>query len=475
MNTEFRTAADKDAGGGRLSRAAGDAAAPVRIVHLGLGNFFRAHQAYYTDLAPDSENWGIAAFAGRSPHLADTLAAQDGLYTLITRGPSEDTARVVKSVVHVHLATDTQAWLKYFSDPEVTIVTLTVTEAGYLRDSAGGIDFDNLLVKRDLAALRAGPAGLLTTAPARLVAGLAIRRSAGAGPLALVSCDNLPDNGAVTAQVIGTLAAALDPELATWIRENISFVTSMVDRITPATTTKDAVVAAALTGRADAAPVVTEPFTEWVLAGEFPGGHPAWDAAGARFVQEITPFEERKLWLLNGAHSLLAYAGSARKHDTIAEAVIDPVCRAWMVQWWMEASAHLTFPEPELAAYREDLLDRFANPRLRHMLPQIVADGSQKLPIRILPVIRQEMSQGRLPHGGLRVLAAWVNHLRGAGAPVKDPAARALCALAQAPLSQAVPAVLGYLDSVLAQDDNVVATVLMLCTQMAGGTGTDAR
>ena len=212
--------------------------------------------------------------------------------------------------------------------------------------------------------------------------------------MAVVSCDNLTDNGAVTATVVKTFAAALDPGLVDWIDENVSFVTTMVDRITPASSPDDAQAAADLTGHSDAAPVVTEPFSEWVLSGDFPGGRPAWDARGARFVDDIGPFEERKLWLLNGGHSLLAYAGSARGHDTIAQAVNDPICRDWMLQWWSEASAHLTLPASDVAAYRDALVDRFANPRIRHLLAQIASDGSLKLPVRILPVVRRGASGG---------------------------------------------------------------------------------
>ena len=194
----------------------------------------------------------------------------------------------------------------------------------------------------------------------------------------------------------------------------------MVDRITPATADARLAVAAELTDLADAAPVVTEPFSEWVLCGEFPGGRPAWETAGARIVTDIIPFEERKLWLLNGGHSLLAYAASARGHTTVAQAMDDPTCRSWLEQWWDEAAVHLTLPATEISDYRNALVERFTNPRIRHLLAQIAADGSQKIPIRVVPVLRRERKAGRLPAGAIRVVAAWIIHLRGAGAPVKD-------------------------------------------------------
>ncbi len=386
---------------------------PVRVVHLGLGGFFRAHQAWYTGAAPDAEQWGIAAFSGRSRGLADRLAAQDGLYTLIVRGPQTDEMTVQTAVAAAHAGTDLADWRDYFARPELAVVTLTVTEAGYLQGPDGGLDTGRDDVRADAAG------GDPRTMPGKLLAGFRARRAAGGRPLAVVSCDNLPGNGAVLSRVVLDLAQAAEPALAGWIRDHVSFVTTMVDRITPHTTEQDV---AATPG--DEVPVVTEPFTEWVLAGDFPSGRPAWDAAGARFVTDVHPHEMRKLLLLNGGHTLLAYAGSARGHETIAEAVGDPECRAWLNQWWDEAVRYVPLPAAELTAYRAALLDRFANPRIRHRLAQIGMDGSLKVPIRVLPVLRGERAAGRLPSGAVRILAAWLDHLHGVGAPVSDAGAK---------------------------------------------------
>jgi fructuronate reductase len=372
---------------------------PVRIVHLGLGGFFRAHQAWYTGAAPDAAAWGIAAFTGRSRTLADELTRQNGRYTLVVRGPERDEMQVQHALSDARPGTDRDAWCAYVARPEVAVVTLTVTEAAYAPSPDGN------------------------SAPGRLVAGLAARRAAGAGPLAVVSCDNLPGNGAVAAEAVDDLATAVDPDLAGWIRDHVSFVTTVVDRITPRTTVDDLRTVAEQTGWADAAPVVTEPFTEWVLSGEFPAGRPAWDAAGARFVADVHPHETRKLLLLNGGHSLLAYVGGVRGLSTVAAAVADPVCRGWLERWWDEASRYVPLPAGELTEYRSALLRRFANPRIRHTLAQIAADGSQKLPIRILPVLRGERAAGRMPDAAAQVLAAWILHLRGIGAPVDDAGA----------------------------------------------------
>ncbi|MEU7906506.1 mannitol dehydrogenase family protein [Actinoplanes sp. NPDC049118] len=427
---------------------------PVRMVHLGLGGFFRAHQAWYTGAAPDAAWWGIAAFTGRSRALADRLSRQDGLYTLVVRGRERDETSVQRAVSEALPGTDVAAWCERLARPGVAVVTLTVTEAAYRRDRDGGLDLDDPDVRADLAAVRAGAAA--RTVPGRLVAGLAARRASGAGPLAVVPCDNLPGNGSVAARVVTDLAEAVDPALAGWIRGQVSFVSTMVDRITPGTTAADVRLVAERTGWRDAVPVVTEPFTEWVLSGAFPAGRPAWEAAGARFVDDVHPYETRKLLLLNGGHSLLAYAGSARGHRTVAEAVADPVCRDWLDRWWDEAARYVPLPTAGVAAYRAALLGRFTNPRIRHTLAQIAADGSQKVPVRVLPVLRGERSAGRLPAGAVRILAAWIGHLRGIGAPVNDAGAgpyRARAGSARDVLALLAPDLAGDTDLISAIDD----------------------
>ncbi|MFB4263761.1 mannitol dehydrogenase family protein [Nonomuraea sp. GTA35] len=431
-----------------LTRAAdGRPAAPVRMLHLGLGGFFRAHQAWYTEHAPDASRWGIAAFTGRSTDLAARLAAQDGIYTLVTRGAGGDAFEVVSSVTAVHGGGEREEWLAYWRRPELAVVTLTVTEAGYARHhSEEGQDAG----ESTTGGPGPNPGPALGTVAGRLAAGLAARRRAGGGPVAIVSCDNLPGNGELTRRMVDELAQAAGLRLA-----DAAYVTTMVDRITPYPAPEDTGLVARVTGRADAAPVVTEPFSEWVLCGDFPAGRPRWEDAGARFVTDAAPYEERKLWLLNGGHSLLAYAGSLRGHTTVAEAVADPACRGWLAHWWAEAARHLAFPEPELAAYQDALLDRFANPRIRHTLAKIAEDGSRKLPVRILPVLRAERARGALPAGAVRVLAAWLLHLREAG-PVRDAAAPA----ADGPLRDAARTALAALDPALANDTGLIDAIV---------------
>jgi fructuronate reductase len=446
---------------GQLKRS--QAAPPVRHVHLGLGNFFRAHQAWYTAHAPDETEWGIAAFAGRSTQASGAFAAlksQGGLYTLVTRAAEGDRFEVVSSIARVHLADEHAKWLGYFMDPQVQVVTTTVTEAGYVRGIDGGLDVDRPEVRSDLDILRADLTAPVITAPAKLVAGFAARRQAGAGVVTMVPCDNLPGNGAAVARVIGDFASLVDPGLVTWIADNVSYVSTLVDRITPAPTAKDIESVFTATGRRDGATIVTEPFSEWVISGEFAAGLPGWKEAGVTTADDVAPFEQRKLWMLNGAHSMLAYAGSIRGHVTVADTMRDQTCLTWLDEWWDAASRHLSLPAPENDAYRAALIERFANPRLHHRLDQIAWDGSQKLPIRVLPTFRNEWAAGRLPCGATRPVAAWVCHLRGSGAKVKDARAAEFMPLVGGSLLGAVHGVLEKLDPELGADQAVVDAVL---------------
>jgi fructuronate reductase len=452
----------------RLSRERdGRPAAPVRIAHLGPGNFFRAHQAWYTEHAPDAADWGIAAFAGRRGTVARQLAAQDGLYTLLVRAADGDRPEVVSAVAAVSAELDD--WRHCFARPELALVTTTVTEAGYRRGPDGGLDRTDPEVAADISALQAflggehGTDADVVTAPGKLALGLAVRRAQDLPGVALVPCDNIPENGAMVARVVGELASAADPGLAAWVAEHVAFVTTMVDRITPHTTDEDRAAVRERAGVDDPVPVVTEPYVEWVLSGEFPHGRPRWEDVGARFVDDIVPWEHRKLWLLNGSHSLMAYAGTIRGHDTVQQAISDPAVRDWVDQWWDDAARHLPLPAGEIAAYRAALLERYANPRIRHLLAQIAADGSQKVPIRILPTVRADLAEGRVATGAVRVLAAWVCHLRGLGAPVADVAADEFVALACGDLDDAVERVLGRLG---VDDPRVRAAAVALAREL---------
>ncbi|MEE6282079.1 mannitol dehydrogenase family protein [Georgenia sunbinii] len=451
----------------RLSRRPDQQPAPVRIVHLGLGNFFRAHQAWYTANAPDAAEWGIAAFTGRRPDAARALAPQDGLYTLIVRQADGDDLQVIPSVSAVHTASDHLAYLDYLRDSDVAIITMTVTEAGYLRGADGGLDLANADVVADVATLQDDVTGAVTTTPGRLVAGLLARQAAEAGPITLLSCDNLPGNGAVVERVVRDLAAEIAPDLLPWIDENVDFATSMVDRITPAATDADRETVREQLGVEDASPVVTEPFSEWVVSGTFPAGRPRWEDAGVSLVDEVEAYEQRKLLLLNGAHSLMAYAATIVGHETVVEAMNDPRCRGWVEELWDDAAPNLQVPADDVVAYRAALTERFENPRMRDVLSRIAADGSQKIPVRIVPVVKGERAAGRLPSGAARALAAWIGHLRGLGAPVNDVAGESWQETAAGELADAVVAVLERLG--IGGDAELTAAVVDDLTMLTSG------
>jgi fructuronate reductase len=443
---------------------------PVRSLHLGLGSFFRAHQAWFTQAAEDGAEWGIAAFTGRSPSLAETLEGQGCLYLLDVRDPGGDRYEVVESVVAAHAGADAGAWAGYWADPAVGYITLTVTEAGYHLDGSGSLDEHDVDIASDIDELRRGSARDqvgLRTAAGRIVSGMRARRAADAGPIALIPCDNLPGNGAALATTVRGLAGRVDPALAVWVEESAAFVSTVVDRITPATTDADRTRIAAESGLDDHCPVVTEPFAEWVLATDPGPGFPRWDSAGAIWASDTTAYESRKLTLLNGSHSLLAYAGPLRGHGTVAEAIADDTCRGWVEQWWDEACAHIPMASDDLAGYRGALVDRFANTAIEHRLAQIAQDGSLKLPVRILPTLRAERAAGRVPTGAARVLAAWVLSLRAPDGPAKDPRAAELVELAGGPLRTGVRRVLGALDPALAEDTELVTAVVALGEELA--------
>lgn len=419
-------------------------AAPVRIVHLGLGAFHRSHQAWYTQHAGDAREWGIASFTGRRPDAAAVLAAQDGLFTVVERSDAGDAFEVVSSIVEAVDGADVGRLVELLASPSTAIVTLTITEAAY---GLGATDLPVLL------------AGEKPTTPmGRLVAGLAARQKNDGGPLAVVSCDNLSDNGTVARNGVLSVAREFDAGLAEWIETNVGFVSTSVDRITPRTTPQDIALVASSCGYQDEAPVVTEPFHNWILSGDFPAGRPRWEDAGAVFVDDIEPYENRKLWLLNGAHSILAYAGQLRGHTTVAEALADSVCLEAVEEFWDEASLHLSGEQLGIPEYRAALLERFGNSRIAHHLAQIALDGSTKLRMRAIPVLRAERAAGRSGRAAARMIAVWLAFLA-ANPGVQDPQSEAL---AQAGLLSGVArteALLALLDADLAKDADVAALV----------------
>lgn len=438
--------------------------APVRIVHIGLGAFHRAHQAWYTAQVDEAGEWGIAAFTGRNATAANELAPQGGLYTLIERSADRDVASVLPSIVDAVDGADLARFVELLAASSTAIVTTTITEAGYRLTASAEPDLADAAVSADVAWLashRPGEStrsfdGGPTTTLGRLVLGLQARRLAGGGPLAIVPCDNMPNNGDFVARGLTALAAQADAATAAWIADNVSFVSTSVDRITPKTTPADIEAASALSGWLDAAPVVTEPFRDWVLSGDFPAGRPAWERAGARFVDEIEPFERRKLWLLNGAHSLLAYAGRLRGHETVASVIADETCRGWVDSFWDDAARNLP-AGLDLDAYRASLLERFANARIEHKLAQIGMEGVTKLRVRVVPVLLAERGNGRTGAAGIRAIGSWLALVR-SGASLPDAHASQIDA-ALASADRVDEALLRLVDTRLVEDEGLLAAI----------------
>lgn len=380
------------------------------MVHLGLGAFSRSHTAWYTAHAGDADEWGIAAYTGRSGHLAAALESQGGVYTLVERSAEGDRTERIESVVRARPGDDLASLIADVAAEPTAVVTLTITEAGYRAHGDGELDLGDPLVAGDLEQLRSldGEDQLASiaveTVLGRLVVALEARRRAHGSPIALVSCDNIPDNGEYLRRVLLALAA-VSPPTAEWCGDSVAFVSTSVDRITPRISEEEQQELAVMHG--DRAPVVAEPFHDWVLSGAFPRGRPRWESAGARFTDELAPWEARKLWLLNGAHTLLACLGPARGHADVATAIADPVCRAAVDAFWDEAAQHLA-DDLEVPAYRAALLERFANPRIRHRLSQIAIDTTTKLRLRVAPVAERERAAGRSARGCALVVAAWM-------------------------------------------------------------------
>ncbi|HEV2560377.1 MAG TPA: mannitol dehydrogenase family protein [Microvirga sp.] len=414
------------------------AATRIGVVHLGVGAFHRAHQAAYFDerLAAGEPDWAVCGASLRAPDTTDALTPQDGLYTLAVRSGEGERLRVIGALRRLLVAPqDPEALLAAMAHPDVRIVSLTVTEKGYCHDPATGtLREDHPDIRADLARPRAP-----RTAPGFLVEALRRRREAGLKAFTVLCCDNLPANGRTVARVVGAYASLVDRDLGRFVAGEVAFPSTMVDRIVPATTDADRAAIAASLGVADAWPVTTEPFTQWVIEDRFGAGRPRLEESGAELVADVAPYELMKLRLLNGSHSTLAYLGYLAGYETVSDVMADPAFRR-LVQGLMDEEVTPTLSVPsgaDLAGYKRSLLARFANPALRHRTWQIAMDGSQKLPQRLLGTIRSRLEAGApFPRLALGV-AAWMRYVtgideRGRAIDVRDPLRDSLRALADA-------------------------------------------
>ena len=381
------------------------------IVHLGVGAFTRAHQAVYTDdvLAAGDRQWGTLGVSLRSAGTRDALLPQNGLYALSIRAAETEQLRIVASLTGLAVAPeDPRALIAAMAAPDVKIVSLTVTEKGYCHDPAtAALREDHPDVLHDLANLEKP-----RSAPGFIIAALAKRRAAGVPPFTVLTCDNLPSNGKTVKRVLTRMAGLREPDLGKWVADTVACPCTMIDRIVPATTDEDRTRIAGLLGVTDAWPVLTEPFSQWVIEDDFPQGRPGW---AAEFTADVAPFELMKLRLLNGAHSSLAYLGYLAGRETVAEAMSEPAVAAFVMRLMHEEVAPVLQVPPgtDVDAYQRALMQRFRNPALRHRTWQIAMDGSQKLPQRLLGTIKERLAKG-LPIPCLALgVASWMRYVTG--------------------------------------------------------------
>ncbi|HEY2288737.1 MAG TPA: mannitol dehydrogenase family protein [Streptosporangiaceae bacterium] len=388
------------------------------IVHIGVGNFHRSHQAMYLDTllnAGAAMDWGICGIGLQPPDagMRDALAAQDGLYTLVLRhGDGSWDARVIGSIVEYLLAADDpEAAIEKLAAPATRIVSLTITEGGYNLDAVTG-EFSpaDPAVRADLqpGAVPRTVFGLVTEALAR-------RRQRGIPAFTVLSCDNIPGNGHVSQRVFTTFARLRDPDLAGWITRHVRFPSCMVDRITPRTTEADRAELSRRLGIDDQWPVLCEPFTQWVLEDDFADGRPPLEDAGVQVVPDVEPYELMKLRMLNAGHQALCYPGYLVGSRLVHEVAADPLFAGFLLDY-MSAEAIPTLrpvPGVDLDQYARELIERFSNPELHDTVARLCASASDRIPKFLLPVIREQLAAGRPVTRSAAVVACWARYAEG--------------------------------------------------------------
>ena len=388
------------------------------IAHIGVGGFHRAHQAYYTDaLMNNGEalDWAICGVGLRAEdrRARDDLKEQDYLFTLFELGDSDDTeVRVIGAIRDMLLAEDgAQALIDKLADPQIRIVSLTITEGGYCIDDSSGEFMAHLpQIQHDLAHPEAPK-----TVFGFLCAALEKRRVAGIPAFTVMSCDNLPHNGAVTRKALLAFATLRNRDLCSWIDANVSFPNAMVDRITPMTSTAHRLQLADKHGVDDAWPVVCEPFVQWVLEDKFVNGRPAWEKVGVQFTDDVSPYEEMKIKLLNGSHLALTYLGFLKGYRFVHETMNDPLFVRYMRAYMdLDVTPQLApVPGIDLSDYKDTLVARFSNQAIADQLERVCSDGSSKFPKFTIPTINRLIADGRETRRAALVVAAWALYLKG--------------------------------------------------------------
>lgn len=408
------------------------------IVHLGIGAFHRAHQAFYTESALNKfgGDWGIIGSSLRSASVRDQLVPQDCLYTLVERSGDGEKLQIIGAVLDTLVGPENPAALvAQMAASNIKIVSLTITEKGYCHDPAtGNLNLAHPDIIHDLEHLDAP-----VSAIGFLAAALKQRFDNKQKAFTLLSCDNLPNNGEVLEKVVTQFAQNISPEFSAWIKANATFPCTMIDRIVPATTDEDRRDIEARMGVRDEGMVVCEPFTQWVVEDKFADGRPEWDKVGVLLVEDVRVFEKIKLRLLNGAHSTMAYTGYLSGFQYISE-VMEQSAFVNLVKTYMAREAGETVVAPagfDIEAYKQQLRERFSNKALKHRTWQIAMDGSQKLPQRLLETLREQLAG----NGHIDILclgvAAWIRYVsgvdeKGAAIEVSDPLAKELRAACDA-------------------------------------------
>jgi mannitol 2-dehydrogenase len=435
------------------------------IVHIGLGNFHRAHMAVYLDdlfaLGQDHD-WAILGAGVRPGDAAmrDALAAQDYLSTVITLDPAGNSARRIGAMTgFIPVQDDNAALIAAMTDPAIRIVSLTVTEGGYYVAAAGGFDATHPDIAHDAA-----HPGAPVTAFGAILAALRARHAAGTPPFTVMSCDNLPGNGHVTHATVTGLARLQDAGFADWVDAHVAFPNGMVDRITPATGDRERAMAAQF-GLNDPVPVTCEGFRQWVLEDHFPMGRPALEKVGVTFTTEVQAFEAMKIRILNGGHAIIAYPAGLMDITFVHEAMAHPLIRAFLRRVEQEEVLPHVPPVPDtsIPAYLDLITDRFSNPQVADTVRRLCLDGSNRQPKFIVPSLRDHLATGALPQGLILLSALWCHYCAGvtdSGAAIapNDPDWDALQARAVAAKSD--PAIWLQMDAVygdLGRDPRLIA------------------
>lgn len=396
------------------------------ILHIGVGNFHRAHQAVYMDDLFNQgrdHDWGIVGAGVRPGDVAvrRALQGQDWLTTVVEMEPGAHSARVTGSMVDfLPVADDPKALIAKIADPRVRILSLTITEGGYCLDMATGrFDPDHPEIKADAANIE-GPRYIFGV----LVAGLRARRAAGLPPLTIMSCDNIQENGHVAHNAVVGLAELVDPDLAKWIDGEVTFPNSMVDRITPATTDQGRDRLLSAFDIDDAWPVFCEPFRQWVLEDRFAGGRPAWDEVGVTLTDDVAKFELMKIRMLNGGHAAIAYPAALLGIHFVHDAMAHPIVRGFLEKLEREEIIPILpkVPGIDLGDYLDLIMTRFANPEVADTVPRLCQDGSNRQPKFILPSMRDRLAAGQSITGLALESALWCRYCYGEtdnGQPIK--------------------------------------------------------